>query len=67
MNINQMMLRDAGHREQAFVQRQIDEKLLPKGVTFEDLLSHAVYDASLDEVLFTVRGVAYRWRVRPPE
>ena len=35
----------------------------PKGVTAADLMDHAVYDASRDEVTFTARGTAYVWPV----
>jgi len=45
------------------MQRKIDAGALPKDVCFVDLLSHAVYDASRDEVTFTVRGCAYVWKV----
>lgn len=62
MNANQMLLRDAGYREQAFAREML--RHLPVGVTYEDLLSHGVYDASADTITITIKGSVFTRRVQ---
>ena len=61
MNANQMRLCDAGHREHAFAREML--RHLPVGVTYEDLLTHGVYDASEDTIKITVKGTVFTRRV----
>lgn len=63
MNKNQMRLQDAGVREQNFAQQLIETKKLPDRISFSDMLDHAVYDASTDTILMTIKGVARSWKV----
>lgn len=56
MNDNQMRLRDAGFREKDFALRVIVPQF--KGLSFDDILDHAVYDASADTV--SVKGLTFK-------
>lgn len=64
MRPNQMLLRDAGHREQAFAQSLA--ALLPNDLKASDLFTHAIYDSHTDEIILTVKAVTYRWKVQTP-
>ncbi len=63
MGPNKMRLCDAGIREQEWAQKLIDENKLPNDIMLQDLLAHAVYDASTDEILITVKGVCMKFKV----
>ncbi len=65
MTDDQCLLRDAGIREQEFVQKLIANKQLPRDIKFEDLLSHAVYDSSMDEILVTIKGAFLKFKIVP--
>ena len=54
-------LRDAGLREHDAAQKIAKE--LPRGLGFQDLLDHGVYDERSNEIVFTFGGVARRWKV----
>jgi hypothetical protein len=61
-----MRLQDAGFREQEWAQQLIQEKKVPEGISFEDMLAHAVYDPSRDEIVLTVKAAVYTWKVERP-
>lgn len=60
-------LMEAGIREQEQAQKLIRDGKLPVGITFKDLLSHAIYDAERDEIYMTVKAVTYTFRVNRSE
>ncbi len=59
-------LKDAGVREQVWAQHLIATKQLPKDITFADMLNHAMYDASKDCIVMTIKAVALEWKVERP-
>ena len=63
MGPNKMRLCDAGIREQEWAQKLIDDNKLPNDITFHDLLAHAIYDASADEIHMTIKGVCMKFKV----
>lgn len=52
---NMVCLRDAGYREREAARELV--AWLPRGLTYDDLLSYGLYDASRDEVSIMVGGV----------
>lgn len=60
---NKIRLCDAGIREQEWAQKLIEEKKLPADITFKDLLDHAMYDTSRDEITLTIKAAHRSFRV----
>jgi hypothetical protein len=58
---NMMRLSDAGFREHAYAREML--RHLPVGVTYEDLLTHGVYDASKDTITITIKGSVFTRQV----
>lgn len=64
--VTQMRLIDAGIREQEWARSLVIDKKVHPGVDYEFMLSHGIYDSSLDCILLTVNGVSYSYKVNRP-
>ncbi len=66
MNNNLIRLQDAGFREREFAFTIWGERKLPGDMPFAWVLEHGMYDTSTDEIILTVKAVAYKWKVNRP-
>lgn len=65
--MNRVRLCDASIQAQRGAQQLIAEKRFPPDITFKDLLDHAMYDTSADELTFTLKSVALSFKLTSPK
>lgn len=63
MKEHQCLLRNAPDRVLARLRILVDDRRLPREVSFEDCLSHGIYDSKEDVIIITVKAATLRFPV----
>lgn len=61
--MNYIRLCDAGFREKDWALALYSAGRFPQGISYQDILTHGVYDPSRDEISLTVKAVTYTYEV----